>query len=208
MEKWQSDGLLEEIVLGFERFCETPASRAVVDTSIIYDSALNEAPNEELRAHHISSFAEESRRFSRDDLEHRWGFYVSALASLCADGHIEISVDNFPVHPRNVGAYLARKRLTVIGNVGDNFGVALRSGKLLLRGNASDYVGRRVRGDSLGAEIVIQGDCGRGVADGMGGVSVIRLEGAYAGLGRPLSGEIYHQGHRIWPVQYGKGGKL
>lgn len=192
--------VLEQIIAGFDRMRGSMIRHASI-TSDVFNYAVKEVPNEGVRAHHVAAFAEQSRRYPQEDVSSLWGFYVSALASICEDKTAEVSTENLVAFPMNVGSYLKNASLTVIGNVGNGFGQLMRSGKLTLVGNAKWGVGYGMKG----GEIVIKGNCGQGVGDRMDGkTAIIRIFGAYESLGRPIVGEIYKGAEKVWPLAYGR----
>jgi len=143
----------------------------------------------------------------------RLGFYLSALINKVVPkgDSIRLKLND---KLDGIGAYLDGIKLTIDGNCFRYAGFEMKSGEMIVKGDAGAFTGQDMNGGKLivegnvdrfagysmrGGGLIIKGDADSHVGNMMYG-GVIFIEGEMGYIGKPdLKAKIYHKGIRVWP---------
>lgn len=177
------------LIEGFKNILDSNIRYACIQSDV-YNACVRAC--KEASAQEISDLVREMEQFKDDQgFSNLAGHYFSAAINRCTEETINLDVRELPPL-RQLCFFLQRKIVNVTGNVGSGLCQNGRFGLVHLVGSAVSLLGQGL----CGAEIIVDGDGGGLVGDGMRS-GIIRLNQTYRSLGRLIGGEIYHLGNRI-----------
>lgn len=117
--------------------------------------------NQTIKASDIAQLALVANRWDKiDDFENPLGYFLSACINKCRDDKIIIPTSHLEYQVNYLGFGLDGKEIIVSGNVGHNFCNEMTTGRVLLKGNADEYLGHHMSGGYL----EVQGNAGNWTA--------------------------------------------
>ncbi len=125
---------------------------------------------------------------ARDDFSKKTGLFLSALVNTGLEDSYVILTSHLSVPIHDFG-YSNIKHITIEGDIGKLAGLDMRSGSILVKGNAESHVGFHMQG----GKIIVEGDSGFGTGSQMNGGTIIVKGNAGYSLGGN-GGEIYVDG--------------
>ena len=141
----------------------------------------------------ISAFASliSGRHFSEEANYWTIGIFISAAINkiIKKDDIVTLSFANIEYSVDCIGFRLKHGKIMLHGNAGDYLGEHMSGGEITIQGNAGYYVGYCMSGGRIMIHGNAGGHIGRYMSDG-----IIEIEGQIVSIASPYNGKIYHKG--------------
>lgn len=190
---------LDRVIGGFEKILELYPYHGVANEDQLHALILNKAP---IRVSSKEIFGFSLRLENYQDNEYFQevaGFYLSALIDHTDESKIHLPLSHLETKLWHVGFKVKEKNIYINGNVGSFIGRRMIKSRMVIYGDADDFLGD----DMKESTITLHGNVGGWPGAGLDGKSVIYLNGGYVStpwLARGLfrgRGTIYHKGKLI-----------
>lgn len=158
-----------------------------------YKYALSKLERLDFSLSDVSSFASlvSSKNFSGEANYWTIGIFISAAINKIIKNDDILTLNfvdlDYPVDC--IGFKLKHGKIILHGNAGDYLGEHMSGGEITIQGNAGYYIGYCMSGGC----IVIQYNAGGHIGRYMSG-GIIKIEGQIGSIATPYKGKIYHKG--------------
>lgn len=179
----------------------------------LYPAAIDQIKGISYSAEDVRNFCIVLAEFQNEEgFSWKAGVFLSALINNGRDEEYTIQTKHLSIRIDMLGMQNT-KNITVEGSVDYKIGELMQSGRIVVKGNAGDYVGSEMSGGTIiiegnveygvgeymkGGVIIVQRDCDDAAGVDMEG-GEIHLHGKYKLSDYIKGGQIFHRGVQIYP---------